>query len=427
MRPKRRPSIDLGAIPMTHSPRAVDSAGRQTFKGVEVGVSTRRSTVNSRLSRRHPERPKEMERNLPTKRRSDIMEASSKRRKSDEPQPRNISEVHGLAEAKNDFRWRGVLPDFIHAGPPHLRKAGLHKLVEVRPKGGAEKRNTEMLFEFWDSQRKRGFWTLQGTSGKHFIMKWSNAERGYVLWQGLKEGWTDTAIAFSRKATREDTINGGGHEHLSNDDGGSILVESPETPSRHETSDDDWDPGSEQRHDSTLSPVVISDTSDAETPKLSPIKPRRTATTSYPRTPSKSVSPALESEQKSQIQPQPQPMNESLFESPYANATLIFFTKGTTSTTRIPLDSCPSSDVFYEILPHMVGMKLEDVREVTVTFGWIADPTMNSMRLLQDFPGTFQMMLKEVREAAPGLKVRGESMNLLVKVGRWGWEYVAEG
>lgn len=350
---------------------------------------------------------------------SDQSEPSSKRTKVAEPVEESMDtdateepecRIHGLAEAQARYRYRRDLPDFVLSHYPRKRDGGMRRTVLI-PNEDQEPLEQDLVFAFWDENKVAGFWTIEDNDGDRYIVRYSNSHQAYLLWAGLQEGYKETPIAYIRSKLSRDRLVGAKTDHFTPVSDCADDEHAPRESNRY----------LRERTANQLLPYTMDRERQKQPTRGRPpkdqarssigaqsqsefgLRPRSGAITTQFQTPESECTSrtSMSSATKSA-------------RDIYNHPTLYISTEGSAPTT-IYLRSCPDPDSFYRLVPQAVGIQADQVRGITVTFEWMSDARMNTVRMVQEIPDTFDRMMEEVQQA-PGLHVEGGRVVLFVNV-----------
>lgn len=380
-------------------------------------------------------------------------------------------EVDGLEKIKADAQLLGELPDFIIKGCPRANKGGMYRSVILVLEKDAPIEH-ELVFNFWDSSKTSGFWTFQ-VEDKRYIVKYAADLRGYLFWVSSKQRWSSEPVAYKRTGKMMKKLgwadpssdgpgmdtepeNGPGDQgargNSGDDTGDESGDESVGGPARSPVKNSIEEPHSEPAHGPRKKPIndmgVESSrkSSDEATlingPKVlrlrnpEQIRPyttekerhfRRTSgqRTRKERTSSGSKTQAKTPEER-QSTPKPKPSEKTsrkrvISETPTPDQvdtepTVYVLGEGL-APAPMDLSICSTSETFYKTVRQVVGVPADVEAIIEVTLDWLTDPRSRTIRLIEDFPVTFEKMRQEIDKAS-GAGGPSEGVKVFVYVTR---------
>lgn len=330
-------------------------------------------------------------------------------------------EIHGLNEARAVYS-DGKLPDFV------IRQPGdsLTRQVVFRPCKGRDGAliDGKLRFEFWDEERKQGFWTLTDDEGFDWIVKYFAKGNEYRAWLGAEIGYDRSGLAFVRKRPHGgDAQNVASQSPVSeyNDESAGGQLNTGRTFRKRTI--DQIHPYSTERSNYMRSKSGTKtldykrqDLSE-EGPSVRAVRTKERArrASSVRRSPQPSRPPPERSTAlakprlsldriEGKVTPAPTSDGVSV-ERIREHTTLYIFTNSDFDAApgTVYLRSCRDVDSFFSTMAFVAGADEEDdVRQITVRFDWVPDSKPKTIRMLRGIADSYDKMIEEIREAPDG-------------------------
>lgn len=287
--------------------------------------------------------------------------------------------------------------------------------------------NGELVFEFWNQEKTRGFWTLTDDEGFRWIVKYFATGQKYRVFIGVEFGYDAKGLAFPMKRkqgsetqelTTQTTVVDDSEE--SDDDpldtGRTFRKRNVDQIRPYHTEMTNYKrskDGKEKQdfkteyefdggfHAARRSAKVQSYRSNnaSGTPPAWQRSPGQSKTSSKPRLSSGSI--------ENKVTPSPTPEPPSL-ENIQNNTTLYIFTNSDDAAPgTIYLRSCADINSFFSQMPRVAGVEEHDIRQITLRFDWLPESKPNTIRMIRGLPDSYDKMMEEIREA-PGWKKNGD-------------------
>jgi hypothetical protein len=346
--------------------------------------------------------------------------------------------IHGLTEAKAVFS-NGKLPEFV------IRKPGgdLSRNVIFRSQNKQEDIlvDGKLVFEFWDDERKLGFWTLTDDEGFAWIVKYFSQGQQYRIWMGAEAGYHEKLVFSTKRRLRpeleklaiqgdgigdggeseDDMVNTGRRLRKRNID--QLRPYSTERTNYKRSKDGMKEKNFKQEYtsDASLSPVPTrtsaKNLSHQNNKAPRPPPPSRGALAKR-KPPRKSGIPSNGLETKAIPSSKPEPAIDVKILN---GTTLYVFLNDDfdSAPTAIYLKSCQDVDRFFSVMALAAGTEEGDIHHLTVRFDWLPDSKPNTIRMIRGLADSYDKMMEEIR-GAPAWKNGGDGkasvfLNVVVK------------
>jgi hypothetical protein len=336
-------------------------------------------------------------------------------------------EITALKEARREYRNRE--PDFIIGKP----RDGTTRKVDGITRDGTLV-DSELLFEYWDQDQTRGFWTYTDDDGDKFIVKFFGAGAEYRPWLGVKEGYHRVAMAFARKSGRSSvapSVTGQSTIVVGNDASDNENSEDEHRRTLRKRNIDQIHAYSTEKTNYKRSKYgrrkknfkkQYSSTFAASTEN----RPDRSNQLSRPPLSSRRASGQDQAASKSRLStsstavmlthsPTPERVSLEMIQS---NTTLYVFVDSDFDAApgTLYLKSCRDIDSFFSKMPLVAGVEEGEIRQITVRFDWLPDSTLNTIRMIRGLADSFDKMVEEISKAPAWKKGGDGTVDILVNV-----------
>lgn len=332
--------------------------------------------------------------------------------------------IVGLMEAR--LGYGDTEPDFVIGKP----RDGMKRSVHGKLREGTFV-DTELVFNYWDQDQTRGFWTYTDDDDDIFIVKFFSAGSEYRPWLSLEDGYHDEALAVSRKAGRNVIASKKtGRNVIASKKAGGINDTAnlnkphiaPGSAVSDKSSEDEAPRNLRKRKIDQVRPYT---TEKANYQRIKDGKQKKNFKREYdPATWSSIEEPdgsnrhgsgkLMASTSRSRVSsgsankkatPTPEPVSVESIQ----NTTLYVFTNSDFDAPpgTVYLKSCKDVDSFFSIMPLVAGVNEEEIGQITVRFGWMPESSQNTIKMIRGLQDSYDKMVEEIR-GAPAWRKGGE-------------------
>ena len=344
----------------------------------------------------------------------------------------NDEETHGLSEAKAVYSDR-KLPDFVVRKPSD----GLTRKVLFRPRTkqhGDSLVSGELSFEYWDEEQKQGFWTLIDDEGFKWIVKYFFDCQAYRAWMGVDSGYDKNGLAFTirrkqgfQKLPSQSTVVGDSEESENGtaDTGRTFRKRNIDQVRPYSTELMNYKRSKDGKKKQNFKREYTHDAEPSAQKPLTKVPPDRSnknasrtppasrRSSAHSKAPSNSRLSSDSIEGKVTPPPTPEPVSDEKIQ---ANTTLYIFTNDDDPPATVYLKSCRNAESFFSIMPLVAEVDEHDIRQITVRFDWLPEPTPNTIRMIRVLPDSYDKMMEEIRKAPGWMKGGDGKVSVIVNV-----------
>lgn len=336
-------------------------------------------------------------------------------------------EFHGLSEARHLFSGKD-LPDFVLRRPT----GGLTRNVVFRPRNqpDGDFLDGELVFEFWDKEKTRGFWTLRDDVGFGWIVKYSLQDRGYRAWMGVEFGFDQRCLAYpqgqkqssetQRRASRSTVVEDSEESEVELiDNRRTFRKRNIDQVHPYTTEKSNYKRSRYGKRKENFKKEYTSGASPGLSVPISVTKGRAERSNGRSRTPplSKLGAPQTKETSKSRLSSgstdtkatpsnEPEPVSLERIQN---DTTLYVFINSDfeDAPATVYLKSCKDINSLFSIVALVAGIKEDDIRILTVQFDWLPYSIPNTIRMIKGLSDSYEKLIEEVREA-PAWRKGGE-------------------